>query len=237
MDCYCDALNQNAQMPELRKKLLSNRALINLWLKNYGKVVEDCLNSISIDKAFISPYVRAVEALVGLGKWDKAIKLADKGIAQEEENFNGSQGQKKGKFNPQKYGKCPILQELKKEAQVGLKKQKAKEEVKEKKKAAKNTRVALTCTEKGVVLGKMSNFPLPDIYSRELKVQNGMLITPILFIYPEFGQFDYAGDSSEDFKIWDIFEQIISEGLPWDVNGFYKDLNSLEYYIMVSSMP
>lgn len=87
MDCYCDALFQQAKMPELRKKLLSNRALINLWLKNYGKVVEDCLNSISIDREFISPYVRAVEALVNLGKWEKAIKLADKGMAQEIANF------------------------------------------------------------------------------------------------------------------------------------------------------
>jgi hypothetical protein len=61
-----------------------------------------------------------------------------------------------------------------------------------------------------------------------------MLITPILFIYPEFGQFDYAGDTSEDYKIWDIFEQIITQGLPWDINGFYKDVNALEYYVMVS---
>jgi hypothetical protein len=68
-------------MPEIRKKILSNRALINLWLKNYGKVVEDCLNSISLDKTFMSPYVRATEALVGLGKWDRAIKMAEKGIS------------------------------------------------------------------------------------------------------------------------------------------------------------
>jgi len=73
MEAYCDALDQEAALPEIRKKVLSNRALINMWLKNYGKVVEDCLNSISLDKSFISPYVRCTEALVDLQKWEKAI--------------------------------------------------------------------------------------------------------------------------------------------------------------------
>ena len=43
-------------------------------------MVEDCLNSISLDKAFINPYVRATQALVALQKWDRAIMLAEKGI-------------------------------------------------------------------------------------------------------------------------------------------------------------
>jgi hypothetical protein len=55
-----------------------------------------------------------------------------------------------------------------------------------------------------------------------------------LFIYPEFGQFDYAGDTSENHTVWDIFEQIIAEGLPWDKKGLYNDINDLEYYVMVS---
>jgi hypothetical protein len=165
MDAYCDALSQEANLPEIRKKLLSNRALINLWLKNYGKVVEDCLNSISLDKEFISPYVRATEALVGLGKWTKAIKMGEKGQAQIVE----SETAKNGKVN-KKGGKYKIIEDLLKEARTGLKKELKKKELKEKKEAAKNTRVALKCTEKGVVLGEMSSFPLPDIYSRELKV-------------------------------------------------------------------
>lgn len=168
MDCYCDALLQEAKMPELRKKILSNRALINLWLKNYGKVVEDCINAISLDKTFMSPYVRAIEALTGLGKWERAIKMADKGIEQERENFENAGT--KGTFDPKKTGKCKIFIDLKKEAKKGLDKQKSKDAHKAKLEAAKNTKVALSCNEKGIVLGQMSNFPLPDIYSRELKV-------------------------------------------------------------------
>ena len=211
---------------------MSNRALINLWLKNYGKVIEDCLNSISIDSNFISPYVRCTEALIALRKWEKAIQMIDKAIAIEEINFNNENTNTGLKFTD-KYGKCQILLGMKKEAEKALAIVKKKEQEKAKIEAEKNTEVALTCIKKGVVLGRMSSFALPDIYSRELKVQNDMLISPILFIYPEFGQFDYAEESSEDFKIWDIFEQIIVEGLPWDVQGFYKDTKALEYFVMV----
>lgn len=169
MDAYCDALDQDAALPEIRKKVLSNRALINLWLKNYGKVVEDCLNSISLDKTFISPYVRAVEALVALQKWEKAMQLADRGIAQEKENFISSE-ENSGKVFSMKVGKCKVFQDLKSEAEEGLKKQRRKEDLKAKQEALKNSEIALACKEKGVVLGHVSNFPLPDIYSRELRL-------------------------------------------------------------------
>lgn len=123
MEAYCDALDQEAALPEIRKKVLSNRALINMWLKNYGKVVEDCLNSISLDKSFISPYVRCTEALVALQKWEKAIQLAEKGILQEKENF-GKLEENASKAFDMKVGKCKVFQQLKLEAEEGLKKQK-----------------------------------------------------------------------------------------------------------------
>ena len=87
--------------------------------------------------------------------------MANQGIAQEKENFITAKT--KGTFDPKKTGKCKIFSDLLKEAQKGLDKQRAKEAIKAKKEAAKSTKVALTCTEKGVVLGEMSNFPLPDI--------------------------------------------------------------------------
>lgn len=186
MEAYCDGIDQNAPYPEVRKKLLSNRALINLWLKNYGKVVEDCLNSISLDKTFISPYVRCTEALVHLQKWEKAIQLAEKGINQEKENFENLIENHSKNFD-MKVGKCKVFQDLKTEAQLGLTRQMTKENEKAKALELKNSQIAVTCAQKGIVLGHMSSFALPDIYSRELRVQEGLLVTPILFIYPEFG--------------------------------------------------
>lgn len=66
-----------------------------------------------------------------------------------------------------------------------------------------------------------------------MKIVNDMIVTPMLFIYPEFGQFDYVGESSEDIKIWDIFEQIFQSGLPWDQKQHYTKKEDLRYFVMV----
>lgn len=145
MEAYCDALYQDAQCLDIRKKILSNRALINLWLKNYGKVIEDCFNAISIDKNFISPYIRACEALNGLEKFDKCVKIANKGLTVEPKN--------------------KILKDLKKEAEAGLKRLDEIHKKKQEKVNQKKTLIEEKCSEKGIVLGKASSFPLPNVYS------------------------------------------------------------------------
>lgn len=152
MDCYCEALHQEAKCFEMRKKVLCNRALINLWLKNYGKVVDDCLNAISIDKEYLRPYVRACEALLALKKFEKCIQMTKKGLLVEKKN--------------------KILLDLKKEAEKGLKQKnkilKKKEDIVNKKKNL----IQQKCEEKGVVLGNLSSFPLPSVYSVNINFFN-----------------------------------------------------------------
>lgn len=145
MEAYCEALFQNAKCLDIRKKLLSNRALINLWLKNYGKVVEDCLKAIAIDPDFLRPYVRVCEALLNLEKYEKCIIMADKGLLKD--------------------GKNKILKELKADAQKELGKQQEILKKKAQKIEKKQTLVQSTCESKGIVLGKPSSFPLPSVYS------------------------------------------------------------------------
>ena len=60
---------------------------------------------------------------------------------------------------------------------------------------------------------------------------------PIIFIYPEFGQFDYIEQASEDIPIWGIFEQVFESGLPWDTKDDYKKKDDLKYYVMVRIFP
>lgn len=70
-----------------------------------------------------------------------------------------------------------------------------------------------------------------------MRVANNVLITPMIFIYPEFGQFDYVGESSEDMTIWDIFQEIFVAGLPWDQKKNYTHPRNLKYFVMVSRDP
>jgi len=213
MDSYCDALAQEAQCLDLRKKILSNRALINLWLKNYGKVVEDCIDAISIDPTFISPYVRGTEALVKLEKYDKAIQLAGKGLSQDSKN--------------------KVLLELKGEAESKFDASSMIELNKQKALKKKKNEIIQTCLQKGVYIGALSDFVIPEVYVREIKLFDEKIVTPVIFMYPEFAQFDFVEEASEDIPLWEIFAEIFTAGLPWDQNGFYQDPNDLRFYIVV----
>ena len=66
-----------------------------------------------------------------------------------------------------------------------------------------------------------------------MKVLAGALVTPIIFMYPEFAQFDFIEEASEDISLWEIFDEIFSQGLPWDQEGFYADKEDIQFYVVV----
>ena len=145
MNSYIDALAQETDSLELRAKILGNRALINMWLKNYGKVIDDCVKALSINKNNIKLYVRATEAFLKLEKYDRCIKFADKGL----------------EIDPNQ----KALLEMKNEAQKAKNKLEGVLDEKAEMKKKKLQILVQVCTAKGIVLGQPSDFPLPPVYS------------------------------------------------------------------------
>lgn len=141
---YSDALAQEAQCVETRAKILSNRALVHLWVKNYGKCVKDCLQAIQLSPKFTRPYARAAEAMLGLGLFEKAIKMADEGL------------------------KLEFIKELKDIREEAIKKHEEElnlQKSKEEKKKEANHEILSACESRGIVLGNPSDFPLPQVYN------------------------------------------------------------------------
>lgn len=144
---YADALAQEAQCLETRAKILSNRALLHLWVKNYRKCVEDCLEAMKLDPKFIRPYARAAEALLGLGNFEKSIQIADKGLQIE------------------------FMKELKDIREEAMKKyDEEQKKLKEKQSRKRETDQGILglCVENKIILGNPSDFPLPQIYNVEI---------------------------------------------------------------------
>lgn len=141
---YADALAQEAQCFETRAKILSNRALLHLWVKNYRRCVEDCLEAMQLDPKFIRPYARAAEALLGSGNYEKCIQIADKGLQVE------------------------FLKELKDIRDEAIKKydvEQLKLKAKQSKKKEADYELITKCVENKIILGNPSDFPLPQIYN------------------------------------------------------------------------
>lgn len=147
MNCYLDALAQETDSLELRAKILGNRALINMWLKNYGKVLEDCLHALSITPKNIKLYVRASEAFLSLEKFDKCIQMAQRGLEIDTKQKD--------------------LTDMLEEAKKGKNKLENSQEYKQKLESKKLMQLIELCQKKGIALGKASEFPLPPIYNVE----------------------------------------------------------------------
>jgi len=81
-------------------------------LKNYGRVIEDCLEAIKCDEKFVKPYFRACQAYQALEKYDSCIETANSGLA----------------FNPKNKDLETIKSSAEKSVAYKLKKEKEREE-------------------------------------------------------------------------------------------------------------
>jgi hypothetical protein len=61
----------------------------------------------------------------------------------------------------------------------------------------------------------------------------GELLFPIVFIYPEFGQFDYVEKMEAEETVWGAFYEIFDSGLPWDEKKFYLEKKNIVFALRV----
>lgn len=72
---YSEAINLKCPSASTNAKLHANRAQMNLQLKNYGKVIQDCRVCLKFDKEYTKGYYRYAKALMFLQKYEDIIKL------------------------------------------------------------------------------------------------------------------------------------------------------------------
>lgn len=72
---YTEAISLKPNDPALMAKLHCNRAMINLRYKNFGKVIEDCKQSLKIDPNYIKAYFRMGKAYISIKKYKECIEL------------------------------------------------------------------------------------------------------------------------------------------------------------------
>ena len=59
------------------------------------------------------------------------------------------------------------------------------------------------------------------------------VLYPIVFIYPEFGQFDYVEKMEGEETVWGAFYEIFDSGLPWDEKKFYLEKKNIVFALRV----
>jgi DnaJ family protein C protein 7 len=74
MDKYTEALEIDGTNKGTNSKLLQNRALCRIKLKDYKGAIEDCERAISLDPSYTKAKKTKATALGQSGKWDDAVR-------------------------------------------------------------------------------------------------------------------------------------------------------------------
>jgi len=86
IDLYTQGIDQNAPEKQINSILYSNRAQINLFLENYGKVISDSKKSIIYDTNNIKSYYRGAKAANILNKAEEALIFCLEGLKIDTNN-------------------------------------------------------------------------------------------------------------------------------------------------------
>lgn len=74
---YTEGIKVKCSDNAINAKLHCNRAAINLKLRNFAKVIEDCKMCLQYDPNYIKGYFRQAKALIGLRKYKEALQVLE----------------------------------------------------------------------------------------------------------------------------------------------------------------
>lgn len=210
---YNEAIERKTENSELKAKIYCNRALVNLRLRNFGRVIEDCKNAILLDKNYLKAYFRQASAEFELKKFLNCLETCKIGIRIKKE-------------------KSLITLRNKTQKKIAI-----IEEKKEKKKIIKKMNLEATLkhlSSHKILYSPKTTLTLPPIYENIFQIKNQKIKTSIIFIYPEFSQFDFVKKSSEEDFVHNHFFFIFGKGLPWDSENIYNKDNC-ELFVEVNA--
>ena len=218
---YTEAIDAKSADAQQNAIYHSNRAAVQLLLKNYGKVVEDCNVAIKLHPAHIKAYFRAARAYAGLHKWTQCIEVCEAGLKVEADNkeilkeLSAAQEKLAVKRQGAKKAEAEKAKQMLAESKVQRALHKALEE--------RGLRMG-ECVYGGAVQGGQSTDAYIDA--------DGAVHWPVLFLYDEFDQSDYFQDAHEEATVQGCLDMLFDEASPppdWDPERRYRADNLAVY--------
>jgi hypothetical protein len=177
-------------------------------LGNFGKTISDCVDALKLIPDHAKSIFRAARASFALEKWEQAIEYCDRGLA-----LNGQGG-----------GDLLTIKskaEQKLEAARLLEEKKAAEA---KAKADAHNNLMSVIVAHGVRLTK-TLYDIKGQYPSQVRIgDDGQLVWPAMFLYPEYNTSDFIPDFDERTLLGEQMLTMFPVGgapPPWDVEGKY----------------
>ena len=202
--------------------IYANRAAVNLEIKNYRKVLNDCAKAIKLNPRNIKAFYRSIKALSCLDYVEDGIDCCLKALAVDAKN-----SAIKAALDSL-YKRKAILDDL--EGKRKLKEAQLKQNHDEIKRLMMSRGFNCIDAESDDELLK---HPITADSRISLDSDTKTLNFPVLLLYPEKGQSDFISAFNENDSLYSHFQTIFGqEAAPWDPSYDYQP-DTLELYFEV----
>jgi len=221
---YTTGLAAKSENKEVNTQLLTNRAAAQFHIGNYRSSLRDCEAALGITATHSKAVLRGAQCCFKLKHYTECIEWCDKGLTQDS-----------NKTELIKMRAESVL--LHKSVERDARKRLAAE------KRAKQEHHALLelIRERGIkVESKGSSLTLADLepchpaaVQKKVRLEDGVLVWPVLFLYPEVGETDFIEEFRETDHFTDHLELMFGAEVdrpPWDLQGRYSPQSIVIYY-------
>ncbi|KAF7317097.1 hypothetical protein HMN09_00444400 [Mycena chlorophos] len=182
---YTQGIDAKPTDVALREALLCNRAACNLELKNYGTVLRDCSQALSLNPRSSKAFYRSASALLSLDRVDEALDCCDRCLQFDGDN-KGVQGVRKRALDRKVV--------LEKKEQDRLERIRLEKEAETKLQIAYRERNLIPILRKD---GSASQNPYSPHFDPEDPTCTSLII-PCFFLYPQYATSDVIPEFVED---------------------------------------
>merc|ERR1712098_649707 len=200
---YTEGLKHKCSDNELNTQLLTNRAAAQFHIGNYRSSVNDCQAAIKINPSHMKAIIRGAQCHNKMKHYAECRDWCDKALERDERKRMMEEKRKKIEENV-------VLDLIK---QRGIKVASSKE----------NSGLSLADVE-----------PChPAAVHKRVHVTDNILLWPVLFLYPEFGETDFIEEFSENDCFGDHMQAMFGVGVErpqWDSQSRYLPSSIVIYF-------
>jgi len=224
---YTEGLKARPLDKEVKVQLLTNRAAAQFHIGNYRSSLRDCEAALGVSSSHMKAVVRAALCCSKLGYYTQCLAWCDRGLEMESSHAE--------------------LLRLRADT-VSRDKAKQRDQRKrlaaEKREKQEQRELLDLIKSRGIrVQSKSSNMYLEDLepchpaaMQKRVRLDAGVLVWPVLFLYPEVGETDFI----EEFRETDQFDDHLAvmfggDRAPWDQSGRYTPETVILYYEDISA--
>jgi len=234
--------SENRNVFTLKAQLITNRAASQFRLGNYRSSLLDCRLALKDMPNHFKAIDRAVECCIKLNRHKECMEWCDKGLEViKSESLDEEKLKKMQSSRAQAEKRFREAERNKRKEEAAIKKAKAEEQKLISAIQSRGIQIKRTSAPKQEETNSLVNMSdiepcHPAALQKKVKLMtienNNVLVWPVLFLYPEYGETDFIEEFTELNTINDHLELMFdqSEPAPWDKDRKYSSSKNINVY-------